>query len=123
MGFQNGAYAKVWEVKQISDSLVSLRISISTKDKQTGDYIQRFGGFVSCIGTACANKAKGLNPGDRIKLERVDVENRYDKDNGKTYTNLNIWDFSIENQQSAPRQPVDSGEPPEPDDDDHDLPF
>jgi len=60
MGFTNGAYAKVWEVRQVSDTLTSLRISISTKDKQTGQYEQRFGGFVSCLGTAMAAKARSL---------------------------------------------------------------
>lgn len=125
MGFQNGAYAKVWEVKQISDTLTSLRISISVKDKQSGEYVQRFGGFVSCLGTSCAAKARNLKQGDRIHLERVDVENRYDKDSGKTYTNFNIWAFEIEGDGGIPQLKtlVDSGEPPAYEEDDRALPF
>lgn len=125
MGFQNNSYAKVWEVRRISDTLTSVRISISTKDKQSGEYIQRFGGFVSFLGTACAAKAAGLKQGDRVHLERVDVENRYDKESGKVYTNFNVWEFSMAddgNLRSA--KPVDSGEPPEVDfGDDRNLPF
>ena len=123
MGFSNGAYAKVWEVKQVSDTLTSLRISISTKDKQTGQYEQRFGGFVSCLGTAMAAKARSLQPGDRIRLDRVDVENRYDKQRNVTYTNFNIWAFEVENQSGGVTSAPDHGEPPAYEEDDRTLPF
>ena len=124
MGFSNGAFAKVWEVKQVSDTMTSLRISISAKDRQTGQYVQRFGGYVSCLGTACASKARGLKQGDRIKLERVDVENQYDRDSGKTYTNFNVWAFELQ-ESDRPAPPVDSGTPPHEDEPEGDgrLPF
>lgn len=123
MGFSNGAYAKVWEVKAVSDTLTSLRISISTKDKQTGLYEQRFGGFVSCLGTAMAAKARALKNGDRIRLDRVDVENRYDKQRNTTYTNFNIWAFEVENQGNAPGTPPDHGDPAPYEEDDRPLPY
>ena len=55
MGFRTGAYAKVWEISPMSDTSTKLRISISRKNKQTGEYEQDFSGFVLCIGSAAAN--------------------------------------------------------------------
>ena len=42
MGFRTGAYAKVWKVEPYSDTSVKLRISISRKNKQSGEYEQDF---------------------------------------------------------------------------------
>lgn len=38
MGFRSGAYAKVWDVSPVSDTATKLRVSISRKDKNTGEY-------------------------------------------------------------------------------------
>ena len=85
MGFRKDAFATVWEVSRISDTMTKGRISISRKDKNTGEYVQDFGGFVAFCGTACARKALNLKEKDRIKLGDVDVSNRYDKEK-KVYT-------------------------------------
>ena len=95
MGFRKDSYATVWEVSRISDTMTKGRISISRKDKNTGEYVQDFGGFVAFCGTACARKALALKEKDRIKLGDVDVSNRYDKEKGTTYTNFNIFDFEM----------------------------
>ena len=60
MGFRTGAYAKVWEVTPMSDTSTKVRMSISRKNKQSGEYEQDFSGFVLAIGTAAANKAASL---------------------------------------------------------------
>ena len=73
MGFRTGAYAKVWEVTPMSDTSTKVRMSISRKNKQSGEYEQDFSGFVLAIGTAAAKKAAGLKEGNRIKLGDVDV--------------------------------------------------
>lgn len=73
MGFRTGAFAKVWEVKPFSDTSVKLRLSVSRKNKQTGEYEQDFSGFVNAVGTAAAKKAASLKEGDRIKIGDVDV--------------------------------------------------
>lgn len=57
MGFRNGAYATIWEVKPVSDTNTKARISVSRKNKQTGQYETDFSGFVEFIGTAAASKA------------------------------------------------------------------
>lgn len=117
MGFRTGAYAKIWKVEPFSDTSTKLRISISRKNKQSGEYEQDFSGFVSAIGTAAAKKAACLKEGDKIKLGDVDVTTSYNKDKNITYTNYKIFSFDLEeNSDAAPKattepQPsVDSGE-------------
>lgn len=95
MGFRTGAYCTVWSVERVSDTFTKGRISINRKNKNTGEYEQDFGGFVSFIGSACAQKALKLKEKDRIKLGDVDVSNRYDKAKNVTYTNFNIFGFQM----------------------------
>lgn len=127
MGFRKGSYAKVWEIKPISDTMTKLRISISRKDKRTDEYVQDFGDYVACVGTMSASKASKLHEGDRIHLGDVDVCNRYDKEKRVTYTNFKIFSFETEAEMDSgdnsfsqePMNPVDNGEP----EDDSLLPF
>lgn len=114
MGFRTGAYAKVWDVAPMSDSSTKVRMSISRKNKQTGEYEQDFSGFVLAIGTAAAGKAAALKEGDRIKLGDVDVSTRYDKEKGVTYTNFKMFSFDKEDEESTgvkndPQPTVDEG--------------
>ena len=104
MGFRTGTFCTVWSVERVSDTLTKGRISISKKDRQTGEYVQDFGGFVSFVGTACARKALSLREKDRIRLGDIDVSNRYDKEKRVTYTNFNIFSFELEGE-------TESGQP------------
>lgn len=124
MGFRPGAFAKVWEVTPVSDTTTKLRISVSRKNKQSGEYEQDFSGFVMCIGTAAAKKAALLKSGARIKLGDIDVSTRYDAEKKVTYTNYKVFSFDNENQDdehvpAEPQPAVDEGEP----EDDRQLPF
>lgn len=129
MGFRTGSYCKVWEVEQISDRKVKLRISISQKQKD-GEYIQEFSDFPVCLGTACANQALRLKRGDTIRLGDIDVTNRYSKEKKITYYDFKIFSFEkVENHgspsgysdpgQASSKKPVDEVDP-EPD---QPLPF
>ncbi len=119
MGFRTGAYAKVWSVESVSGTFTKVRLSVSRKDKTTGEYTQDFGGFVSFLGTACATKAARLKEGDRIRLGDVDVSNKYDKEKKVTYTNFNVFSFDMADEtapgggNAAPQPAVDDGEPDE----------
>ena len=93
MGFRNGSFAKVWEIKPISDRKTDLRISISYKDKQTGEYIDDFSGFVSCCGSIPASKAARLKIGDRIKLGDVDVSRVYNKEKQTNFETFKVFSF------------------------------
>lgn len=118
MGFRTGAYAKVWEVTPMSDTSTKVRMSVSRKNKQSGEYEQDFSGFVLAIGTAAAHKAASLKEGDRIKLGDVDVSTKYDREKKVTYTNFKMFSFDVENGGNSSAgygsntQPsVDDGEP------------
>lgn len=120
MGFRKDNYATVWKVEPKSDTMTSVRISISRKNKTTGEYETEFSGFTSFVGSACAKKAASLKEKDRIKLGDVDVVNRFDKEKNVTYTNFKVFSFDMENepsQQPAEQPKVDPGEESE------ELPF
>ena len=93
MGFRKDAYATVWSVESLSNVVTKGRISISRKNRQTGEYEQDFSGFVLFIGTAAAKKATFLKERDRIKLGDVDVSTHYDKEKNVTYTTYKIFSF------------------------------
>ena len=124
MGFRAGAYAKVWEVSPMSDTSTKIRISVSRKNKQTGEYEQDFSGFVLCIGTAAAKKASLLHEGSRIKIGDCDVTTKYDAEKKTTYTNFKLFSFedadgdTTSSNPTEPERPVDDGEV-----DDSRLPF
>lgn len=128
MGFRKDAFCTVWSVDPVSDVQTKARISISRKDKQTGEYTEDFSGFVSFFGTAAAKKAATLKERDRIKLGDVDVRSKYDKAKNITYYNFNVYSFEVQNgaaggrsgsaQPSSPQPTVDEGNV-----DDSRLPF
>jgi len=125
MGFRSGAYAKIWEVEPKGDTCTTIRISVSRKSKQSGEYEQDFSGFVSCIGTAAAQKALKLTKGSTIKLGDCDVSTRYDRERKVTYTNYKLFSFEESDGKSGskpdltdPQPEVDGGDLGE-----KDLPF
>lgn len=118
MGFRKGSFATVWgDIRSVSNTMTRARISVSHKDKQTGEYVQDFGGFVTFVGTSCAQKALRLRERDRIKLGDVDVTNRYDKATNKEYTNFNVYSFEPADASGSQGGTVGDGDPND------DLPF
>lgn len=119
MGFRKDSYATVWSVEPLSDTRTQARISISRKNKQTGEYETDFSGYVTFIGTAAAKKSACLKEKDRIKLGDVDVTRRFNKDKNITYHNYKIFNFetqeefetaSSQKENPEPKTPVDEGE-------------
>ena len=108
----------------MNDTSTKVRMSVSRKNKKTGEYEQDFSGFVLAIGTATASKAAKLKEGDRIKLGDVDVTTKYDKEKRVTYTNYKMFSFeepedsNSKEEPTAPQPAVDDGEL-----DDSRLPF
>ena len=108
----------------MSDTSTKLRMSVSRKNKQSGEYEQDFSGFVLAIGTAAAKKAACLKEGDKIKLGDVDVSTKYDKEKKITYTNFKMFSFEVDGDSDSsgdttdPQPSVDEGEI-----DDSRLPF
>lgn len=101
MGFRKDAYATVWSIESISDVNTKCRISISRKNKQTGEYEEDFSGFASFFGTAAAKKAACLKERDRIKLGDVDVHSKYDKEKKITYYNFNVYSFETQGEMNG----------------------
>lgn len=101
MGFRKGSFCKIWSVELISDTLTKCRISISRKDRNTGEYVQDFGGYITFIGSAAAQKASKLKEGDRIRLGDVDVSNVYVKEKNTTYTNYKVFSFQTQDEIDA----------------------
>lgn len=130
MGFRTGSFATIWgTVESISDTRAKARISISRRNRQTGEYDTDFSGFVDFIGTAAVKKAMTLKEKDRIKLGDVDVSNKYSKEKNITYVNYKVFSFETQNEMNAgipggsgyseePQRAVDEGEI-----DDSRLPF
>lgn len=126
LGYRKGAYATVWEVRQISDTFVKARISISHKNKETGKYEAEFEDFIAFSGSVAAKKAMSLHERDRIKIGDCDVKNKYDPEKKVKYYNFLVYSFELATgtQNPAPQEPaspqpeVDDGEV-----DDSKLPF
>lgn len=114
MGFRKDAFATVWSVETVSDTLTKGRISISRKNKQTDEYETDFSGFVSFVGTAAAKKAARLKEKDRIKLGDVDVTNRYDKEKNTTYTNFKVFSFELPDSSGNAAPPAQNNTEPQP---------
>lgn len=117
MGFRTGAFTKLWSIEPVRDTITKARVSISKKNKNTGEYESEFDGFIAFVGTAAASKAAKLKEGDRIKLGDVDVTRKYDKEKQKEYINFNVFSFEIADSKTSSSPPtvertesVDSGE-------------
>lgn len=128
MAFRTNGYATVWEVKKGNGNYTDVRISTSRKDKQSGEYVTDFSGWVRFIGTA-HQMAGNLNVKDRIKIGDCEVTNTYDKEKKVTYTNFAVFSFETTNGGNVTTnatnvgQPIPNGFVDIPDGVDEELPF
>lgn len=96
MGFRTNAWATVWGVEEGRGNTTKVRLSVTRKNKETGEYEQDFSGFCTFIGNANA-KANRLRERDRIKLGDVDVSTWYNKEKGVEYVTYKVFDFEVQN--------------------------
>ena len=99
--FSVGSYAKIWKIKEISDKYSDIRISTSKKDKATEQYEQDFGAFVRMVGQA-HEQMSYLSEGDKFKILRCGVTNKYDKEKNVTYTNYVIFEIEADDPADQP---------------------
>lgn len=123
MAFENNGYATVWEVTPVSDNITKVKISTRSKKQGTDDYETDFSGYVSFLGTANAHQALSLREKDRIKLVKVTLRNKYDKEKKVMYWNPSVLQFEMAGAPSAapkkedntcPQPTVDEGEVEDP---------
>lgn len=115
MGFKQGAWATIWSTESITPTMTKSRISISRRDKESGEYIDDFSDYVVFVGSANASKALSLKERDRIQLGDVDVSRTYNKDKGVAYYNFKIFSFengsnNLQKPPSKKAQAVDDGD-------------
>lgn len=99
MGLRKEGYGTVWdEPRRLSQGVVSMRMTTSKKDRETGNYETDFSGFITFIGKKIADKAMALKHGERIQIKDFEVTSSYDKEKKKEYINYKIYDFDpVEN--------------------------
>ena len=103
MGFRNGAWMSVFEVKPTSSEYITQIRGTTSVRHQDGGYETDFSGFCSCVGEDVAKKIRSLSPMPtkehpaRIRLLRTEVKSPSVKvgDEWKQYTNFNIYDFDF----------------------------
>ena len=117
MCFRTGSFCKLWSIEPVRDTITKARVSISKKNKNTGEYESDFDGYIAFVGSAAASRAAKLKEGDRIKLGDVDVTRKYDKEKRKEYINFNVFSFEVADSRTSSSTPgiektdtVDSGE-------------
>ena len=109
--FSVNSWAKIWEIKAINDKYSDIRISTSQKDKATEKYEQDFGAFVRMVGQA-HQQVQYLSEGDRFKILKCGVTNKYDKEKKTTYTNYVIFEIKAEDPAELPTKKTEEEENP-----------
>ena len=117
--FRQGSYAKIKEVRPISDKLTSVRLSTSMKDRNTGVYTTDFWGNVAVIGAEAAKKASQLKEGDIIILGEISASKQYVEEKKTTYYNYQLYSFEKAQPKGKPAPKSD----PDPVESAPDLPF
>ena len=112
MGLHKDGYATVWEATKKSDTMTTVRLSTSRKNKLTDQYEQDFSGFVAFVGADNASAAARLNEKDRIKLGNIDVTTKYDKEKGREYVNYTCFGFEPASISAAQSTQPSEGENP-----------
>jgi len=103
MGFRKYTYAKVWEIRPSNESATTdIKISVSRKNRDTGEYLPDFSGYVRCIGTANTKARTELSEGDRIKMGDVDVSSWYNKDTDRGGYIFKMFTFEMADSPKAP---------------------
>ena len=121
--FTNDSYAKIWKITPKKEGAKSLSVQLSTsfKNKQTGQYEVDFSGYALLIGKAFEKAEKDLQAGDRIKILNCGCKQIWDKQKSQNNTTFLIFDMEIQTEHKI-KDASDDKFVPLPDNDDE-LPF
>ena len=112
-----GTLATFWKVQRVADNgkTCDVQISVSKKNKQSGEYETDFSGFVKFCGENLVKFAQSLQEKDKIDIDSFELTNKYDKEKKVTYYNVSVfaakkheWDNS-NGSGNAPQRPSSSG--------------
>ena len=104
MGLRANCYAKIWKIEP-QEKYTKVQMSVSKKDKATGEWKTEWSGRANFVGQAHTEIAK-CKEKDRIKIEEFEVTNKYDKEKGLESTHYSVFkisDASGGTTQSAPQ--------------------
>ena len=110
MAFRVNAFAKVWKVNMQEGRNPSAQITITRKNKNTGEYITEFSGFVDCMFDA-KYKIADVAEGARIKILSCDVANTYNKETKVTKWYPKLMDFEVVDSTSAGNYSPEDSDP------------
>lgn len=82
-------YAKIYDL-DIQDTFIRCNLSTSKKNKK-GEY--EYMHWRGRIVGGMVDKARSIQPGDTIRLERAIAETYYVKEKNKAFTSIVIFDF------------------------------
>jgi hypothetical protein len=91
MGFRDGAFCKLWKL-DTTGKYPQGQISISRKDKDSGEYVDDFSGYVSFIGDA-ATAIKKIPAQGRFKIKGCDVSRVWNKEKQREFINFRVFDL------------------------------
>ena len=88
-----GTLATFWKVQRVADNgkTCDVQISISKKNKQSGEYETDFSGFVKFCGENLVKFAQSLQEKGKIDIDSFELTNKYDKEKKVTYYNVSVF--------------------------------
>ena len=88
-----GCTCTFWKVQRVADNgkTCDVQISISKKNKQSGEYETDFSGFVKFCGENLVKFAQSLQEKDKIDIDSFELTNKYDKEKNTTYYNVAVF--------------------------------
>lgn len=99
MDIRSNQKATVWSCDRNENRKNSFRVSLSTYEgKDANDQNKYANWFADFVGKAY-EKADRLRKGDHIILSNAKIENTYLKDKDKTYYNLTVFDYKMDNEE------------------------
>lgn len=94
------SYGTVWEVV-VEEKYVKCNLSTSKKDPTTESGYRHMSWHTRFVGEA-VEKAKELKDRDKIIINSARIENSYNKETGKLYLTLVVFDFDMNEATPAP---------------------
>lgn len=92
-----GCFATVWEVKKDKWDNFVARVTVSRKDKNTGEYVTDFSDGYVRFKYEAEEKIKRLDPKAKKKIKVLDFGvTRKKADDGNFYTTVYIYDFDTD---------------------------